>query len=133
MEIQMTLLNTLALSGGLVIFSLANTASAFAENSNEDPIAESQAFLASKTSLAEATAVAEAATGGKVSGIEYQMGENGAPDVIMADVTLADGSDKTVAINPDDGKVLKIALADDEGGSESSGASDTETGENANN
>ncbi len=129
----MTLLNMLALSGGLVVFSLANGASAFAETTNEDPMAESQAFLASKTSLAEATATAELATGGKVSGIEYQMGENGAPDVIMANVTMTDGSDKTVAINPTDGAVLKIALAGAENDTESADGGDVETGESTNN
>ena len=94
---------------------------------------ESQAFLASKTSLAEATAAAEAAVGGKVSGIEYQIGENGAPDIIMAEVTLADGSEKTVAINPADGKVMKITAAADENEADSQDGSAAETGENTGN
>jgi uncharacterized membrane protein YkoI len=129
----MTLLNTLAITGGLAFFSLVSGTSAFAETTTEDPMAESQAFLASKTSMAEATVIAETAAGGKVSSIEYQMGENGAPDMIMADVTLEDGSEKTIAINPNDGKVLKIAMADDENGDETQDGGDTETGENANN
>ncbi len=129
----MTLLNTLAITGGLAFFSLISGTSAFAETTTEDPIAESQAFLASKTSMAEATVTAEAAVGGKVSAIEYQTGENGMPDVIMADVTLADGSQKSVAINPDDGKVLKIAMADNETGGETQDGGTNETGENANN
>ena len=76
-----------------------------------------------------------------MSSIEYQTGENGAPDLIMADVTLADWSEKTVAINPVDGKVLNVTLAandmaDGEDGAGNSG--DTETndgteGENSNN
>ncbi len=129
----MTLLNTLAITGGLVIFSLISGAPAFSETSAEDPILESQAFLASKTSLAEATAAAEAAVGGKVSGIEYQIGENGAPDIIMAEVTLADGSEKTVAINPADGKVMKITAAADENEADSQDGSAAETGENTGN
>lgn len=129
----MTLLNTLALTGGLACFALVSGTSAFAKTTPENPMAESQAFLASKTSMAEATATAETAAGGKVSAIEYQMGENGAPDVIMADVTLADGSEKTVAINPDDGKVLKVALADDETGDATQDGGDAESGETSNN
>ena len=128
----MTLLNTLAITGGLAFFSLVSGTSAFAETTTEDPMAESQALLASKTSMAEATVTAEAAAGGKVSSIEYQMGENGAPDMIIADVTLADGSQKSVAINPADGKVLKIAMVDQKNGDEKQDGG-TETGENANN
>jgi len=30
--------------------------------------------------------------------------------MIMADVVLADGTEKTVAINPADGKVMKVAM-----------------------
>lgn len=128
----MTLLNTLTITGALAFFSLVSGTSAFAEPTTEDPMAESQAFLASKTSMAEAIATAEAAAGGKVSSIEYQMGENGAPDMIMADVTLADGSQKSVAINPDDGMVLKIAMADQENGDETRDGG-PEIGETANN
>ncbi|MDP1577812.1 MAG: hypothetical protein Q8L76_13815 [Cypionkella sp.] len=77
-------------------------------------MAEAQAFLASPTSLSQAIVAAEAAAGGKVSTIEYQSGENGAPDLIMADVVLADGSEKTVAINPADGKVMNVTLAEND-------------------
>lgn len=129
---------SLTITGALLALSLISGTSAFAETrGTEDPMAEAQAFLASPTSLAQATATAEAAAGGKVSSIEYQIGENGAPDLIMADVVLADGSEKTVAINPADGKVMNIALAEnDQQGDEQDGenGSDGEQdGENANN
>ena len=129
---------SLTITGALLALSLISGTSAFAETrGTEDPMAEAQAFLASPTSLAQATATAEAAAGGKVSSIEYQIGENGAPDLIMADVVLADGSEKTVAINPADGKVMNIALAEnDQQGDEQDGenSSDGEQdGENANN
>ena len=72
-----------------------------------------------------------------MSGIEYQSGENGAPDLIMADVVLADGSEKTVAINPADGKVMNITLAEnDQQGDEQdgeNGGDSEQDGENANN
>lgn len=129
---------SLTITGALLALSLISGTSAFAETQGiENPMAEAQAFLASPTSLAQATATAEAAAGGKVSSIEYQIGENGAPDLIMADVVLADGSEKTVAINPADGKVMNIALAEnDQQGDEQDGenGSDGEQdGENANN
>ena len=112
--------STLTITGALLALSLISGTSAFAETpiietgSAEDPMAEAQAFLASPTSLTQAIATAEAAAGGKVLGIEYQSGENGAPDLIMADVVLADGSEKTVAINPADGKVKNITLAEND-------------------
>ena len=129
---------SLTITGALLVLSLISGTSAFAQTQGtEDSMAEAQAFLASPTSLAQATATAEAAAGGKVSSIEYQIGENGAPDLIMADVVLADGSEKTVAINPADGKVMNIALAEnDQQGDEQDGenGSDGEQdGENANN
>ena len=52
--------------------------------------------------------------------------------MILADVTLADGSQKSVAINPDDGMVLKIAMADQENGDETRDGG-PEIGETANN
>ncbi|MBC7736899.1 MAG: hypothetical protein H7245_06680 [Candidatus Saccharibacteria bacterium] len=134
------------ITGALLALSLISGASAFAETQGtEDPMAEAQAFLASPTSLSQAITAAEAAAGGKVSSIEYQSGENGAPELIMADVVLADGSAKTVAINPADGKVMNVTLAenDQQGGEQDGGAehenggekgSDGEQdGENANN
>ena len=126
---------SLTITGALLALSLISGTSAFAETrGTEDPMAEAQAFLASPTSLAQATATAEAAAGGKVSGIEYQIGENGAPDLIMADVVLADGSEKTVAINPADGKVMNIALAENEQQGEGENGGDGEQdGENAEN
>ena len=107
----------------------------------QDPATEAQAFLASPTTLAQATATAETAAGGKVSYIEYQTGENGAPDLIMAAVTLTDGTEKTVAINPADGKVMNVTLAandmtDGENGSvdgDDNSADGGADGENANN
>ncbi|WP_156790695.1 hypothetical protein [Rhodobacter ferrooxidans] len=117
--------------------SLISGNSAFAESKGtENPMEEAQAFLASPTSMSQAIAAAEAASGGKVSGIEFQIGEDGAPDLIMADVVLADGTEKTVAINPADGKVMNITLAendqqgDEQDGEDSDGEQD---GENANN
>ena len=131
---------SLAIPGALLALSLISGASAFAETqATEDPMAEAQAFLASPTSLSLAIATAEAAAGGKVSGIEYQSGENGAPDLILADVVLADGTEKTVAINPADGKVMNITLAENDqqdgeqdGGGENGGDGEQD-GENANN
>ena len=138
--------STLTITGALLALSLISGTSAFAETSiietggAKDPMAEAQAFLASPTSLSQAIATAEAAAGGKVSGIEYQSGENGAPDLIMADVVLTDGTEKTVAINPADGKVMNITLAenDQQGGEQDGGESENggdgeQGGENANN
>jgi len=134
---------SLAITGALVALSLIAGTSAFAETQGtetlgtEDPLAEAQAFLASPTSLGQAIATAEQAAGGKVAGIEYQAGENGGPDLIMADVVMADGTEKTVAINPVDGKVMNITLAaNDQQGAEQDGedGEDGESdGENANN
>lgn len=90
----------------------------------EDPAAEAQAFLKSPTTLAQAVVTAETAAGGKVSSIEYQTGENGAPDLIMAAVTLTDGSEKTVAINPVDGKVLNVTVAENDMGDGENGSQD---------
>jgi hypothetical protein len=127
----------LTITGALLALSLISGTSAFAETKGiEDPMAEAQAFLASPTSLSQAITAAEAAAGGKVSSIEYQSGENGAPDLIMADVVLADGSEKTVAINPADGKVMNITLAEnDQQGDEQDGedGDGEQDGENANN
>ena len=124
---------SLTITGALLALSLISGASAFAETQGtEDPMAEAQAFLASPTSLSQAIAAAEAAAGGKVSAIEYQSGENGAPDLIMADVVLADGTEKTVAINPADGKVMNVTLAenDQQGGEQDGGAENENGGEN---
>lgn len=126
---------SLTITGALMALSLIAGTSAFAETQGkEDPMAEAQAFLASPTSLSQAITAAEAAAGGKVSSIEYQSGENGAPDLIMADVVLADGSEKTVAINPTDGKVMNVTLAEnDQQGDEQDGGDGEQDGENANN
>ena len=126
---------SLMITGALLALSLISGASAFAETQGtEDPMAEAQAFLASPTSLSQAITAAEAAAGGKVSSIEYQSGESGAPDLIMADVVLADGSEKTVAINPADGKVMNITLAenDQQSGEQDGGAENENGGENGN-
>ena len=132
-------------ANSFVVALLALTAfggtAALAETSGaENPMAEAQAFLASPTSLTQAIATAETAAGGKVAAIEYQTGENGAPDLIMADVILADGTEKNVAINPADGKVMNVTLAsnDTQDGENGDGGQDGETdgeqdGENANN
>lgn len=128
---------SLTITGALLVLSLISGTSAFADTTGtEDPMAEAQTFLASPTSLSQAIAAAEAAAGGKVSSIEYQSGENGAPDLIMADVVLADGTEKTVAINPADGKVMNITLAEnDQQGDEQDGedGEGEQDGENANN
>lgn len=129
--------SSLTTIGALIALSLISGNSAFAESQGtEEPIAESQTFLASPTSLSQAIAAAEAASGGKVSSIEFQSGEDGAPDLIMADVVLADGTEKTVAINPADGKVMNITLAEnDQQGDEQDGedGESEQDGENANN
>jgi uncharacterized membrane protein YkoI len=129
--------SSLTITGALLALSLISGTSAFAKTTGtEDPMAEAQAFLTSPTSLSQAITAAEAAAGGKVSSIEYQSGENGAPDLIMADVVLVDGSEKTVAINPADGKVMNITLAEnDQQGDEQDGedGDGEQDGENANN
>ena len=110
---------SVTITRALMALSLIAGTSAFAESpsaetpGSEDPMAEAQALLASPTSLGQALATAEPAAGGKVAGIEYQAGENGGPDLIMAD-----GTEKTVAINPADRKVMNITLAanDQQGG-----------------
>lgn len=121
---------SLTITGALLALSLISGTSAFAETQGTvDPMAEAQAFLASPTSLSQAIAAAEAAAGGKVSSIEYQNGENGAPDLIMADVVLADGTEKTVAINPADGKVMNVTMAEnDQQGGEQDGGAENENG-----
>ena len=121
---------SLMITGALLALSLISGTSAFAETqATEIPMAEAQPFLASPTSLSQTIATAEAAAGGKVSGIEYQSGENGAPDLIMADVVLADGTAKAVAINPADGKVMNITLAEnDQQSGEQDGGAENETG-----
>lgn len=129
---------SLTITGALLALTLISGTSVLAKTGGtENPMAEAQAFLASPTSLSQAIAAAEAAAGGKVSSIEYQSGENGAPDLIMADVVLADGSDKTVAINPADGKVMKVTLAenDQQGDAQDgeNGGDGEQDGENANN
>lgn len=128
---------SLATFGALMALSLMSGNSAFAETEGtEAPMEEAQAFLTSPTSVSQAIAAAEAASGGKVSSIEYQKGKDGAPDLIMADVVLADGSEKSVAVNPADGKVMNITLAendpqaDEEDGN---GGDEEQDGENANN
>lgn len=124
----MTLKTALSIAAGLAALVMMGGTAAVAENHvAEDPMAESQAFLGSPTSMAQAIAAAEAATGGKVSGIEYEAGENGAPDLIMADVVMADGTEKTVALNPADGKVMSVTDATDEAeGGENGGETDGE-------
>ena len=123
----------------LALTAFGGTAALAEAGGTETPMAEAQAFLASPTSLSQAIATAETAAGGKVAAIEYQTGENGAPDLIMADVILADGTEKTVAINPADGKVMNVTLAsndsqDGDGGQDGEGGGDGEQdGENANN
>ena len=98
------------IAAGLFGLSLiAGTAAWAEEAAAPGPSAEALAFLASPTSLAAAIATVESAAGGKASTIEFVMGEDGEPDLIMADVVMADGSEKEVSVNPADGKVMKIA------------------------
>lgn len=106
---------SLNLASVVAALSLFGGTVAMAENHvAEDSMAEAQAFLASPTTLAQAIAAAEAATGGKVSSIEYQTGESGAPDLIMADVIMADGTEQTVALNPADGKIMNVTVASEQ-------------------
>ena len=127
-DASMTLKTALSIAAGLAALVMMGGTAAVAENHvAEDPMAESQAFLASPTSMAAAIAAAETASGGKVSSIEYQTGENGAPDLIMADVTMADGTEMIVAINPADGKVMSVTAASDEM-NEAEGENDGENG-----
>lgn len=100
------------------------------------PVEGAQAFLTSPTSLTAAIAAAEAATGGKVASIAYQTGVKGAADAILARVMLADGTEKTVALNPTDGTVMtmKVAATDqtdsENEGDNGSDAGESETGNN---
>ncbi len=128
----MTIKNAFAVAAGLVALTLMGGTAAVAESHvAEDPMAEAQAFLSSPTSMAQAIAAAEAETGGKVSSVEYQTGENGAPDLIMADVVMADGTEKTVSLNPADGKVMSVTDVTDEAeGGENGGETEGEGGEN---
>jgi hypothetical protein len=120
------------MAGAFVALSMISGTAVLAETQTaNDPMAEAQAFLASPTSLAQATATAEAASGGKVSAIAYQTGENGAPDLIMADIVMADGSQKTVSLNPADGKVMNVAVATDEVDSAANGDQNAESGEDS--
>ena len=94
------------------------------------PVEGAQAFLTSHTSLTAAIAAAEAATGGKVASIAYQSGVKGAPDAILAHIMLADGTEKTVALNPADGTVMSMKVAATElGDSENEGDNGSDTGE----
>ena len=112
-----------------VVAMISGTAVLAESQAAQNPATEAQAFLNSPTTLAQATATAEAAAGGKVSSIEYQTGENGAPDLIMASVTLTDGSEKTVAINPADGKVMNVTIAaNDRTDSENEGDNGSDAG-----
>ena len=101
---------TTNIAAGLFGLSLiAGTAVWAEEAAAPGPSAEALVFLASPTSLAAAIATVESAAGGQVSTIEFVMGEDGKPDLILADVVMADGSEKEVSVNPADGKVMKIA------------------------
>lgn len=125
----MTIKHAFAVAAGLVALTLMGGTAALAENHvAEDPMAEAQAFLGSPTSMAQAIAAAEAATGGKVSSVEYETGENGAPDLIIADVVMADGTEKTVALNPADGKVMSVTDVTDEAESGGDSGEDGEEG-----
>ena len=127
----MTIKNAFAVVAGLVALTLMGGTAAVAESHvAEDPMAEAQAFLSSPTSMAQAIAAAEAETGGKVSSVQYETGENGAPDMIMAEVVMADGTEKTVSLNPADGKVMSVTDVTDEAeGGENDGEDEGEEGE----
>lgn len=95
-----------------------------------------QAKLTSPSNLTQGIAAAEAATVGKVSNIAYQNGAKGASNAILAHVMLADGAEKTIALNPADGSVLtmKAAVADQTvSENESDNGSDTCESETGNN
>lgn len=130
------------IAASVLAIAVINGTAVLADNQPaQGPMAEAQAFLASPTSLSQAITTAEAAGGGKVSAIEYQTGENGAPDLIMASVILPDGTEKTVAMNPADGKVMNVTVAANDmtdgetgtGGGADGGAENGSDGENANN
>ncbi len=94
------------------------------------PVEGAQAFLSSPTSLTQAITAAEAATGGKVTSIAYQTGVKGAADAILAHVILADGTEKTIALNPADGAVMTMQIAAaDQTDSENAGNNGSDTGE----
>ena len=130
-SIAAVLLALTAFGGAAALAETAPAQTAAAETGKgEDPKAEAKAFLASPTSPTQAIATAEKSAGGKVAGVEHQGGENGGPDLILADVVMTDGTEKTVAINPADGKVMSITPAldeqhDEEGGIEQGSESTT--------
>jgi uncharacterized membrane protein YkoI len=125
----MQTMTSVAMTAALLALSLIAGTSAFAESKRiEDPKAEAEAFLASPISLSQAILAADTETGGKVISVEYQTGD-GSPDLIMADVVMADGSDKTVALNPADGKLMTATGASDE---QDEGENDSEGDEGEN-
>ena len=126
--------NTSLKIAATLLAMISGTAVLAESQTEQDPMAEAQAFLSSPTSMAQAIAAVEAATGGKVSGIRYQNGANGVPDLIMASVILADGTEKSVALNPADGKVMTVTVAaadmsNGQNDSENEGDNGTDTGE----
>ncbi len=115
----------------LALTAFGGSAALAETNDSKDRLAEATAFLASPTGLSQAIGTAETAAGGKVWSIDYEAGENGQPALIMADVVMADGSEKTVAINPADGKVMAVTEAahDDQNGDDQSDDGENDDGD----
>ena len=128
--------NTSLKIAATLLAMISGTAAMAESQAPKIPVEGAQAFLTSPTSLAQAIAAAEAATGGKVTSIAYQTGVKGAADAILAHVILADGTEKSIALSPADGTVMtmKVAAAElidsENEGDNGSATGESETGNN---
>lgn len=126
--------NTLTRRIACILVATLPFATHVAAQEAASPSEEAAAFLASPTSLAAAITTVEAATGGKVSTIEFVMGEDGMPNLIMADAVMPNGKDMEVSVNPVDGAILKIAedQAEDDATDDDDGSEDEDDDEDGN-
>ncbi len=87
--------------------------------------AEVQAFQAATMTLSDAVKAAESNTNGKAMTAEFET-EDVATGMYHVEVAMADGTSKTVAVNPADGTVAAIAAdASDQNGEMNDGDSET--------
>ncbi len=110
-------LKTLSIAAMIATVSLGATA-ALADNHGDALSArDAQAFLTAPTSLTQALTAAEAATGGKVFRIEFEVADHGGVGMILAQVLMPDGAEQRLSINPADGHVTPLAMdAEDDDG-----------------
>ena len=108
-------------SGALLSLGLlggAATIAAADQHPAKGDMAETQAFLAAKGSIAEAVAAAEKQTGGKAMSAEFESDKANA-GMYEVEVAMPDGTTGKVLFNPADGSVTKVdpskADNDDEG------------------